>query len=317
MRYPAIAAAFYNTPHAITPEKLGEIRAFLEGKFALPGSIEDARAGAFNEDRPPPGPTAGPRDGVQMVGRVAVVPVMGVIAQRMNLMSAFSGGTSAEQLGATIDALAADKSVRAIVLNVDSPGGSVFGIAELGDKIHAAKADKKIVAVANATAASAAYWIASQASELVVTTSGQVGSIGVIAAHTDESAADEKNGIKTTIISAGKYKAEGYLPLTDDARAAMQANVDKMYGMFVRAVARGRGVTENRVDSDFGQGRMLLAKDAVAAGMADRVATLEQTLRRLGADGEATQGARADDGGRFRREVQARMAELGLPTAKL
>lgn len=297
MKYRSIFAAFFNTPHAIMPEKLAEIEAFLTPKFL-------AKAKASKEESEP---KAGPRDGVQMVGRVAVVPVMGVLAQRMGMMGQMSGGTSTEQLGATIDNLVADRGVKAILLNIDSPGGSVFGIPELGAKILVGRDEKKIVAFANSTAASAAYWLASQCSEIVVTTGGRVGSIGVIAAHTDESKAEEMQGIKTTYITAGKFKGEGMKPLTDDSQAAMQAEVNTLYDSFVAAVAKGRGVTANRVESDFGQGRMKFAKDAVESGMADRVATLEQTLRRMGGD-DAARGAAAA------RERTAQMAAMGLPT---
>jgi ClpP class serine protease len=165
-----------------------------------------------------------------------------------------------------------------------------------------AREEKKIITVANPMVASAMYWLASQTSEIVVTPSGMAGWVGVIAAHTDETKAEEMRGEKTTLVYAGRYKAEGYQPLTEDGKAAMQDRVDKMYGMFVRAVAKGRGVSAAKVDSDFGQGRGLMAKDAVAAGMADRVATLEDTLRRLG----------ADDAARAGRDRTAQMAALGL-----
>jgi ClpP class serine protease len=127
VKYHAVSAAFYNTPHAVTPEKLAEVRAFLERKFELP------RAQDRFDDAQEDGTIAGPRDRFQMVGRVAVVNVFGLLAQRMNMMMDYSGGTSTEQLGATIDQLVADRSVKAIVLNADSPGGSTFGFPELGD----------------------------------------------------------------------------------------------------------------------------------------------------------------------------------------
>jgi signal peptide peptidase SppA len=313
MKYPALHAQFYNTPHAITSEKLGEIEAFLTTKFRpitvsyeqiadMPPALmhqqrQDAANIAAREFY-----TAGPRDAVQMVGRVAVVPVMGVLAQRMGMMQAMSGGTSTESLGATIDNLTADRGVKAILLNIDSPGGSVFGIQELADKILQARSEKRIVAVANSTAASAAYWLASCCSEIVCTLGGQVGSVGVIAAHTDESKAEEAAGVKTTYISRGAYKAEGYSPLTDAAQAAIQSQVDAIYGTFIKTIAKGRGVTENKVEKDFGQGRVVLAKPALEAGMIDRVATLEATLRRLGGDESA----------RAARERTAQLAEMGI-----
>lgn len=320
MNYPAVASAFYNQAHAITPEKLAEVRAFLERKFESPRTLLTLDA---IREMPPaldaayrtkiaeavqarqPAPHAGPRDNYQMVGRIAVVPVMGIIAQRANMLTDFSGGVSTELLGATIDSLVADRSVKAIVLNVDSPGGSVYGVPELADKLLKARDEKKVVAVANATAASAAYWLASQTSEIVVTPSGSVGSIGVVAAHTDETKAEEQAGVKTTLVTAGRYKAELHpsQPLSAEARDSLQADVDKYYGMFVKAVAKGRGVTAAKVDGEFGQGRMVLAADAVAAGMADRVATLEQTLRRLGGDEAAAAN----------RSRAAQLAEAGLP----
>ena len=301
MKYPAIAAAFYNTPHAITPEKLAEIGAFLTPKM-----MGEARA--FDDDFP----KAGPREGYQMVGRVAVVPVMGVISQRMNLMASFSGGVSTEQLGATIDALVADSTVKAIVLNMESPGGSVYGVPELADRMLAARDKKKVVAVANSYAASAAYWLASQATEIVVTPSGSVGSVGVLAVHQDQSKAEEQEGVKTTLVTAGRFKAEldPSFPLSAEARDNLQSSVDAYYSMFVKSIAKGRGVSASKVDADFGQGRMLLAKEAVVAGMADRVATLQQTLVRLGADESAARGAGAS-ADRFKREAMARAAEIG------
>jgi ClpP class serine protease len=129
----------------------------------------------------------------------------------------------------------------------------------------------------------AAYWIASAADELVVTPSGQVGSIGVFAAHEDISKAAEMQGVKVTLISAGQYKTEGnpFEPLSAEARAAMQKDVNTFGDMFVNAVARNRGVGAYSVKAGFGQGRMVMAQDAVKASMADRVATLDETLARL------------------------------------
>jgi signal peptide peptidase SppA len=300
--YDHVCEAFYSTPWAILPAKLNEIRAFLEFKAhgqAAPVPVSPRwelweHMSAW-DDRPSP-PEARDRNGVQMSGRVAILPIIGVISQKMNLMTEISGGTSTDMTGQALDRLVADKSVRSIVLAVDSPGGSVFGVEELGRKIFAAKSEKKIVAVADSMAASAAYWIASQASEFAVTPGGMVGSIGVYMAHQDISKAEEAAGVKTTIIKAGKFKAEGdpSQPLDEEAKAALQEKADKYYGMFVDAVARGRGVTEARVRNGFGQGRMVMAKDAVAEGMADRVATLAQIVSRLGGEAGGGQGMAAE-----------------------
>ena len=127
---------------------------------------------------------------------------------------------------------------------------------------------------------------------MIVTPSGQVGSIGVFAAHDDLSRAYDAAGVTTTLIAAGKYKVEGnpFEPLGDEAKAYIQSRIDDYYGMFVRGVAKGRGVSVDKVRSDFGQGRMVGAADAVTAGLADRVGTLEDAIGK-------TRRAAAEDNG--------------------
>jgi signal peptide peptidase SppA len=274
MNYPHLLAAFNRSPWAILPEKLDEIRAFVELKVRG-GDVPEERVQAIEASR---------RDAsVQMAGRVAVMPVFGVIAQRVGGVERMSGMVSTEEIGATLDSLVADKQVRAIVMAFDSPGGSVFGVPELSEKIRAARDQKKVVALADSMAASAAYWLAAQASEVVVTPGGQVGSVGVIVAHIDVSKMEEAAGIKTTLVTSSPFKAEfaPEVPLTEEARGELQGKVNEYHAMFVAALAKGRGLTEARVNKDFGQGRMMTAKAAVEAGMADRVATLAQVVGRL------------------------------------
>ncbi len=293
-KYPALLAAFYSNPWLLSREKFEEIRGFLQLKGAG-GKVSAEEIKALAARRRD--------DSVQMAGRIAILPVMGVISQRMSGLEAASGGESAEQIGQTLDSLVADKQVKTIVMQFDSPGGSVFGIEELGRKIMAARSDKRIVGIADSVAASAAYWLLAQTSEINVTPGGQVGSIGVISAHEDYSKFEEKAGVKTTLVTSSKFKAEGnpYEPLNDDARAEMTRKVQAYHTMFTAAVARGRGITEARVEKDFGQGRMLMAKEAVAAGMADRVATLEQVIQRLGG---------SSGGPAARLSARARLAEV-------
>jgi len=134
-------------------------------------------------------------------------------------------------------------------------------------------------------AASAAYWIGSQATKFYVTPSGEVGSIGVWSMHVDYSRANEQDGIAVTFVSAGEHKVEGnpHEPLSDEARAEMQRSVDETYREFVAAVARGRNVTPAKVLADFGNGRMLTARAAVQAGMADAVKPFEAVLTEVAA----------------------------------
>lgn len=214
---------------------------------------------------------------------VAVITISGPIVPHADVFTEISGGASVDAITQQFRAALASEDVKSIVLNIDSPGGAVSMIPELGAEILASRGTKPIVAVANTFAGSAAYWLASAADEIVVSPSAKVGSIGVYLAHTDVSEQDKMLGEKTTLISAGKYKVEGnpYEPLTDDAAAHMQEHVDGYYDMFVAAVAKGRGVTAAEVRDGFGEGRMVMASDAVKQGMADKVATFDETLARM------------------------------------
>jgi signal peptide peptidase SppA len=216
---------------------------------------------------------------------IAVISVFGVLAQRTSMMDELcgSGGTSVERAAASFRSALSDPAVASIVLNFDSPGGSVYGIQAFADEIFKARGQKPIVAQVNSLAASAAYWLATAADEIVVTPGGEVGSIGVYGLHRDVSKAAEQQGVKFTLISAGKYKTEGnqFEPLSEEAMAAAQSMVDSYYSDFTSAVARGRGVSASDVVNGFGEGRTVKDKQAVKLGMADRVAPIEDTLRRL------------------------------------
>lgn len=249
-----------------------------KGHELLPESIELAAPSATSRSR---------------AGAIAVLPLTGTISHRMGMMSEMSGGTSTEKFSGWLKAAIADPNVKAIVIDADSPGGSVDGVPELAAEVANAKASKPVIAQVNAMAASAAYWIVSQASEIVVTPSGEVGSIGVFAAHEDISKAAEMQGVKVSLVSAGKYKTEAnpFEPLSSEARQALQSQVNEFYGMFTKAVAKGRNTTPSAVQNGFGEGRMVSAQQAVKEGMADRVATMDQTLSRLGARSGAQKAA--------------------------
>ena len=226
-------------------------------------------------------------------GKVAVIPIVGVISHRASMISDISGpgaGTSTQKLQEKFRQALDDPDCKAIVFDVDSPGGSVDGVMELASEIYAGRRQKPITAVCNSMACSAAYWLASAADEVVCTPSGQCGSIGVYMLHQDESEALKKDGIKITVIKAGKYKTEGNPtePLSQEAYDAFLDKVESYYGMFVKAVSQHRGTSQTAVREGYGQGRSLLAGDAVKQGLADRVGTLDDILgealgrRRLG-----------------------------------
>lgn len=229
---------------------------------------------------------------------VGMIPLRGLITPRPSILSMLFGGGGGlvafrEQLREAVN----DPDLDAIVLDIDSPGGSVALVEEAAAEIRAAREVKPIVASANVDAGSAAYWLAAQASEIAVTPSGMVGSVGVYVMHTDFSGMNEKMGIEPTFISAGRFKTEGNPeePLTDEAAAHLQSVVDETYATFVRDVAAGRGVSDKAVRKGFGEGRMLTAPRALAAGAVDRVETVEATVSRLlGGDLPDNRTARAD-----------------------
>lgn len=213
-------------------------------------------------------------------GSVAVIPLQGVITKRG---SWFSDGL--DRVSRTLDAAMANKAIAGVVLDVDSPGGSSYGLMEFADKVYSLRGGKPLLSVANPLAASAAIWAGSAAEQFIVTPSGDVGSIGVWSLHIDQSKLLDDIGIKPTFVFAGKYKVEGnpFEPLSDDARGEIQRAVDATYGDFIAAMARNRGVTQAKVKSDFGEGRMLSADRAKAAGMVDRIASLDDVLSGMGA----------------------------------
>lgn len=218
-------------------------------------------------------------------GAVAVIPLHGMIAHRAAMVNQASGpkGTSTEGFAQAFDAAMGNPDVGSILIEVDSPGGSITGVPELARRIFSARGTKPIVAIANGMMASAAYWIGSAADEVVVTPSGEAGSIGVYTVHEDLSGLLAARGVKVEVVKAGKFKAEGHpaAPLTDEAREFLQTRVDEAYQSFTEAVAAHRGVKGSAVRNGFGEGRVLSAKRAVSDGLADRVATVEETLTRM------------------------------------
>jgi signal peptide peptidase SppA len=283
LRYRRILQAVCETPWAILPSKLAVIVELLalraEGHRLTDADIaERIEAARPGNGRPPYATVAG--NG----GDVAVITVYGVIMPRATLFSEISGGVGLTALQQKIQMALTDNAVSAILLDFDSPGGSVSLVPETAAMIRNARGKgKPIVAQADTMAASAAYYLAAQCDEVVVTPSGEVGSIGVIAVHQDISRALDAAGVTTTMITFGENKGNGYPyePLSDAALAEIQASVDDFGRMFEGDVAKGRGVSAATVHSQWGQGSMFGADQAVKLGLADRVDTVDGTLARL------------------------------------
>lgn len=266
------------SPWAIMPDKLLEIRAVYDAHTngeSIDLSAVEARLGK---------PLQNAEQGYTVRSGVAVIPVNGVIGKRMNMFSEISGGASTELIARDINAALEDQSVQSILLHIDSPGGSVDGVENLADIIRAASQIKPVVSFADGTMASAAYWLGSAADAIVASSStAQIGSIGVVATHRDVSRAQEMAGIKTTEISAGRYKriASQYGPLTESGQAEIQRQIDGIYTIFVDAVAQNRGVNAEKVLTDMADGRVFLAREAQARGMVDYIASLDATISNM------------------------------------
>jgi signal peptide peptidase SppA len=217
-------------------------------------------------------------------GSAAIIPVYGVIAPRMNMLSEMSGGTTFEKLSGQLREVMGNSSIKTVVLDIDSPGGNVAGASEFAREVMRARTKKPIIAQIQYTGASAAYWVASAATEIVAAPSASVGSVGVYTSHDDLSAALEKLGIKRTYISAGKGKVDGNETeaITDSALDRITAMVDTAYARMVGDIVKGRGqgVTDDKVRDDW-KAHTYGAKDALSMGMIDGIATLDETLARV------------------------------------
>ena len=286
--YPHLADRLLNTPLLLHPQKLDAIIAGLGGRLlgvdglqidaaaltaraALPAEMFTTRRGE-RADR-----------GYRVVDGVAVISAMGGLVHRTKLSADSSVLIGYNDIAADMEDALAKPEVHAIALVMDSPGGEVSGAFELADRIFAARGRKPIVAVADGMAASAAYLAASAADEVVLTTTSYVGSIGVVMRHVDFSRALANDGITVSHIFAGEHKIDGnpYQPLPDAVRAALQADIEGLYQMFVQAVAKHRGMDEQAVrDTRAGVYRGVAA---VAARLADRIGTVDVVVAELAA----------------------------------
>lgn len=265
-------------PWAIEPSKLLEIRAIYEAHVR--GEKIDLTAVESRLGRP----LSREQQGYEVRDNVAIVPIEGVIAQRANIFSRISGAASSQLIERDIRGALADSSVRAILLTIDSPGGTVHGTQELADLIDRAREEKPIASLATAQMASAAMWIGAAADRVYIT--GDIvmtGNIGIVATHVDRSAQDQALGVKRSEIVAGKYKrvvsATG--PLSEEGQAHMQAMVDYIYSVFVGDVAAYRGVSVEQALSAMAEGRTFIGRQAIEAGLVDGVATLDDAVAML------------------------------------
>lgn len=271
-------SSLLTTPWAIEPQALQMIETVAARHF------RGERADLAQIEAQLGRPLANNQAGYTLHGGVALLQVQGAIAPKANMLTRVSGGTSADLLRQSVVEAGQDPKVKSLILAIDSPGGSVHGIPELAAAIAEVSRLKPVIAVSDAIMASAAYWLGSAARKIYVTgPTVMVGSIGVVARHVDVSGAESLAGTKTTEITAGKYKriASSHEPLTTEGRASLQDQVDHLYSVFVEAVAEHRGVSVNTVLKKMADGRMFIGSQAIAAGLVDGIASLDQLIAGL------------------------------------
>lgn len=273
------------SPWAIQPEKYQEIvgiyRRRVQGEHIDIGKIE-AEIGR---------PLKNEQKRYEVIDGVAVIPVEGVLGKRMNMFMQISGGSSTQIIANDFRAALDDQAAKAVMLLIDSPGGTVDGTQDLASLIYESRGIKPVYSLADGLMASAAAWIGTAAERVYLTNETvHAGSIGVVTAHEDWSKHEEKQGIKTTEIYAGKYKriVSEFKPLSEEGAKYLQDMVDYIYSVFVNDVARNRGADPEMVLKNMADGRLFIGSQAVKAGLVDGIRTFEEVVAELKARAAGT-----------------------------
>lgn len=257
-----------NTPWAIREDLLSEIIAVYRGHL-IRGEKVDFNALSFDGDRA--------ENKIKITNGNAVIPIKGPITKGNSLFSFFFSGSSSDYIKSQLIEAVENRDVEKIILDIDSPGGTVDGSFELADFIQSI--EKPVIAYTDGTIASAAYLIASAADEIVITgKTNQIGSIGVIATHIDFSKQSEMMGETVTEIVSGKYKnaASPETPLTEFGKETLQNQVDYIFSIFAKDVAERRGMElQSVIDM---QARVFIGQESIDAGLVDSVSTIDQLL---------------------------------------
>jgi len=277
--YPQLAQRLFNTPLAITPGKIEIIMAAMADRFGL--------AKVFRMDG-----SSVSMDGYdmreqasstpyQVINGVALIPVHGTLVQKLGTMQPYSGMTGYDGLRANLSMALEDEQVKAIAFDIDSPGGEVAGCFDFADAIYRSRGIKPMWSILSESAYSAAYAIASATDRICVPRTGGVGSVGVICAHIDMSKALDKEGMTVTVIHYGEHKADGseYKPLSSGALSRFQKDVDAMGDLFVKTVARNRGLSFEQVKNT--EASTFMGADGVRVGFADDVMSPDEAFTTL------------------------------------
>ena len=291
--YPRLASMIFNTPQMVRDDWLDMAVTWANQSMNL--NIVNLTVGgqlqAMHDDDAPTIEAASPSERRLQAARetgVYILPIHGALVSRSAHLDMCTTMTSYEEIRSQLHAALNDGSVAHIALDIDSPGGSATGMIDLADEIYAARAIKPITAIVNFGAYSAAYGIASAASEIVLSNSSGVGSIGVIARHVDMSKRYETAGLKITTIFAGARKADlsSDAPLSDEAAAWLTDLVQQNYAEFTDMVARNRGITVAAVRGT--EAGVYFGQHGIAQGLADRIEPPQAAINRIAAQVAAT-----------------------------
>jgi capsid assembly protease len=221
-----------------------------------------------------------------MDGQIAIMQINGPITPKADIFSSLFGGATIDVMTRDFKALVADENVKAIVLDIDSPGGVVFGGFEFADLVFESRSSKPIVAISGTMMASLAMLIASAAEDVFITSESVItGSIGTLANHVDVSGLEKSIGIKTTPITAGKFKAiaSAFAPLTAEGRADIQGRLDHVSDALVKAIAKFKGVDVKTVNSEMGDGKVFVGSQGIKAGLVDGIMEPDELIDRINA----------------------------------
>ncbi|ENZ0269703.1 S49 family peptidase [Morganella morganii] len=277
MNLPHLAQKLFNTPLAIHPQKAEVIVSSLTERLG----ITQIRSTMMEDDDGYFSRKARKDSGYDVLEGIAVIPVYGTLVQKLGTLRPYSGMTGYDGIRRVFLTAVNDPEVKGICLDIDSPGGEVAGCFDLVDLIYAERSKKPIHAILSENAFSAAYAIASAADKICVPRTGGVGSVGVIVIHCDWSQRIKDDGLKVSIITYGNRKAESnpYVALSDEAKAAIQHDVDEMGRLFVSTVSRNRGLSETVIRNT--QAACYLAAEGVQMGLADAVASPDVAFQEL------------------------------------
>ncbi|MFN4140258.1 S49 family peptidase [Aestuariivirga sp.] len=276
-----------NTPLLIHPAKAQIILGVLSGRIGVEGNLFEVDDSAEGPDASRFVGSSRRADGSSSLSRTvdgtAIIPVLDTLVNRGAWLDSRSGLTSYEGIAAQLRAAGSDPDVHAVLLDISSPGGESAGMAGLADLVRSVRSSKPVTAFVNDMAASAAYGIASAASEIVISPTSIVGSIGVVMLHADRSGELAAQGVKPTLIFAGSHKVDGnpFEPLSDAVRSDLQASVDAHYRQFLNTVAAGRG---GKLTADMAratEARTFIGAEAIGLGLADRIASFDEVLASL------------------------------------